>query len=442
MSTKLLKAFITRDDFTVPGDGLIAPIFEISELSRTYSLNMEAIYPTDFNKYIIHSFDYKNIHRLTQQETNLVTFVVHSIVEFASTNPSLSKTRLIHDFLEEFNNNHPTTKVTGFDFSGIVSHGGVMAPNYMVFTVKNIDCHIWLSESYFSRLYPWYDIKVVLPFMDFKSLLSIPNEMVNRLKNFNLVEFNNKIDYERNGKPQTTSKTYNIPYVDPNTKTSYPCYFGFNVYGIAGDNELILRQELYKYLRDVLGIEGTDIEELFPTILDVNEFFIVPRWNDIAIPSRVGLGSINSQVSLAYADTFNTHKFVEVYQNTNFVRDNTYKVPFDYNNINLMVVNGLRSNLVDRDFRSKYPDIISVGTTHMDFSRMSTQTQQLMIILDRMLSVCDSVSQIELLTKLINISNDFQFSITTRRDIEYLSVLHNGYIWYMLPKYEMIRIGV
>lgn len=440
MSTKLLKAFISRDDFTIPGDDLVAPIFEITELSRTYSYNKQSYYPSNYSRYIIHSFDYKNVNKLTDSEANLITGIVVQIVNERTAKSGATKTRFIHDFLEDFNYNNPTSKITSLDYSGLVSHGGVIAPDYMEFTVKDIECKIWLSNDYFSKLYPDNDIKVVLPFHDFKNVIINSPEAVHKLTNFDLVEFNNRIDRDRNGVPQTVSRTFNIPYTIPGTTTSYPCYFGFNIYGISGDNELVIRQELYRYLRDEIGIEAGTIETYFPTILDVNEFFIVPRWTDIAIPSRVGLGSINSQVTPAYADTFDTMKYIEVYKNSNFVRDNTYKVPFEYNNITLMVVNGIRSTEVYKDFYKQYPDIISVGTMHPDFSRMSSNTQQLLVMLDRLINLCDSNTQIELLTKLVEGNSEYIFNLTRRLNTEYVSVLFKNHIWYMLPKYEMLRL--
>ena len=82
-----------------------------------------------------------------------------------------------------------------------------------------------------------------------------------------------------------------------------------------------------------LGMPGSVVEQLFPSILNINEFFITPRWDKIAIPSQVGQASIASQIASAFNEEFDTDKFVQVYNNLTYLRNNTYAVPFDYNNI-------------------------------------------------------------------------------------------------------------
>lgn len=432
--SKVLKAFVSRDDFTSPETEVVSPIYELSEISRTYSKFKEVVYPTDYPKYIIHSFGYKVENKLTNEEANLVTKVIVEFVSFRTEFFSFSKGKVINDFYTTFNSMYPTTPVTELNYNDAITYKGTLAPDFMAFKVQDIECNIYLSNSYFERLYTGYNINIVLPFTNFSTTLRDPGLVVNLLDNFNYTEFNDRVELDKANRPVTVTRIINIPYAIPNTTFTRNCYFAFNIYGIAGDLEYILRFELYDYLQEVIGLTVPEIEALFPTILDINEFFLVPRWKSIAIPSQVGLGNINSQISSTYNSAFDITKFVNIYDEPEFNEVNTYNLPIIYNNLLLTILNGRRSSPEDRDFRNVYGDVITVNSSHPDFSRMSTKTQQLMVVLERMISIADSSNMIQLFNKMLN-TTDYAFRVTERNGVSYLSIFHNEYMIYMVPKY-------
>ena len=230
----------------------------------------------------------------------------------------------------------------------------------------------------------------------------------------------------------------NIPYYAPGATTGKPCYFGFLVYGEQGDFEFIFRLNLYDYLIS-LGLTSQLILSSFPDLLKVNEFFITPRWDLQAIPSSVGNGSINSQVTNAFTDGFDIGKFIPRYTDTDALKSATNKVPVEYNNLLLMVTDGEFSTANLKSFKTLYPDFISISSQHPDFSRMSSQTQQFSILLEYAMKIANTSSYSEMLEVMSQITN-YAFRTIAREGVNYVSVFMGKHQFYFLPRHEYARL--
>jgi hypothetical protein len=129
--------------------------------------------------------------------------------------------------------------------------------------------------------------------------------MMDAITNFSLVQFNKRIEEAKNNQPTTYTAILNIPYKLPNSTVVRDVYFAFNQYGSQGNYDYVLKLRLYEYLLS-LGLTSGYIESIFPSILQINEFFITPRWDRFAIPTQIGQNGILSQISKAFSDTFET----------------------------------------------------------------------------------------------------------------------------------------
>lgn len=437
---KTIKGFITRDDIILPNQSDVAPVFEISDISLTYSRNKQQYYSTNNTSYSLYVFSKEDLDHLSQTEANNIIRVVDELTYFLSQFVVLYDNQAKIDFTNYFNNKYPNTPIVDLDFFNVVSYNTLKTVNYLTFKITGIRCLIWLSDLLFRNIYPDYDISVVLPFSNFASIVNNPASFINALNNFDLVEFNRRIEHDKNNNPTTYTKILNIPYRVPNTNIDKNCYFGFNIYGIRGNFDFILKLELYNYLTTVLGLDGNLIESLFPSILYINEFFITPRWDKIAIPSQIGLNAINSQVTLSYTEPFDTYKFIAIYNDQNYIKENTYNVPFDYNNILLQVTNGRKTDEHIRDFKEYFKDFITVTSTHPDFARMSQRTQRFVSLLESMLEAGDSNSLTEMINKIVANTN-YELYIINRGNTEYLTVLFDEHQIFLLPKYEFFRLA-
>ena len=256
---------------------------------------------------------------------------------------------------------------------------------------------------------------------------------------FDPVIFNGRIEQDKVGYPPTVTRIMNIPYRVPNTTIERNCYFAFNIYGRHGNYDYILKLELYRVLTEELGLSGSFVEEVFPTILRINEFFLVPRWERLAIPSQVGQIGVNSQISKTYSEVYDTRKFIKIYDQDVYIKNNTYDVPVTYNNLLVQVTNGYYSEERIRVFTSCYPDIISVSSLSQDFGRMSSRTQRFIILLENLLDIADSDNQTELFNKVVQ-NDSYLFTIIDRGGVTYVSVFFEEHQYYVIPKFEFLRL--
>jgi hypothetical protein len=440
-----IKAFVTYDPFIDNTSGVVSSIYELSDIGSTYAIEKQQYYNTNDSRYSLYVFKITGATLLGQADSDLILNIVKEFSAYLTNNVYATKQQAILDFTTSFNTNNPTTPISDLTYSNVITSQGIKAPDYVSFTVNDIQASIWLSDDAFRTFYPDYEIGFVLPFDNFTSLVNSPSNFLSALDAFDLVEFNNRIDQAKAEHPPTVTKILNIPYQVPNTTTLRDCYFAFNIYGIQGTYDYILKLELYDYLVNTLGLSGPYIESIFPSILNINEFFILPRWERMALPSYIGQNGINSQITLAFNQPFDVDKYLTVYRDSNnnvdipYLSANTYNVPYDYNNILLHIVNGYYSEANLKDFKEYYSDLITVTSTHPDFSRMSTRTQNLVTLLENMLQIADSDSPVEMFNKLVNNTN-YTFNIINRDGIEYLSSFYDQHQYYVIPKYKFLDL--
>jgi hypothetical protein len=437
---KELKGFMTRDDFIIAANNQVAPVFELSNIAYTYSLQRKQYYSATNSLYSLHAFNLVGTEELLQSEVEVITDVVVKFTTFLTTNQITNKQQTLILFTNNFNAQFPNTPISDLTYNDTVNYNTIKAPDYLSFKIQDINCTIWLSDSVFRTFYPHYDIRIVLPMENFASIVNNTSDFIAALEAMNLMEFNKRIEENKNNAPTTYTKIINIPYRVPNTTVTKNCYFAFNIYGLQGNYDYILKLELYNYLVNTLGLNGEFIESIFPSILNINEFFIVPRWDKVAISAQVGEIGINSQISRTYNETFDQNKFIKIYTNDTYLANNTYNVPFDYNNVLLQVTNGYYTDMDVKDFRSYYNDFITVTSTHPDFARMKTRTQRFISLLENMLDVCNSNNATELFNKVLQ-NKDYRFTIITRAGVSYLSIFYEDHQYYVIPKYQFMLVA-
>lgn len=441
---KEFRCFIENATLASPDTHHTPVIYEISEEGKTYAKRRERKSIKGDDKNLIQSFHTTEENRLTEEYAVMMVKVVEAFNGYVETMIIENKPAIMAGFVKFFNHSNKE-HLSDFSYNIIIKVGDKKYPDYLSFKIEDIKCSVWLSDRTFKLFYPLYDIDVVTPFEEFDTIVKKPSEMLAALGKFDLNKFARRQDEVKDGYPSTFSRVLNIPYRPRKDLKTVDCWFGFNIYGAAGDYEHLMREKLYDYLKD-LGLSDEWIEDHFPSIFEVNEFFIVPEWTDYALPNRNNQGSINSQVNKAYSAPFNMPKYVKAYDGKdNFMRANTYNVPIAYNNLMCRVLNGVYTQEEVQDFKKYYGDLITVSSTSPDFARMSTKTQRFLIVLNHMINVSDAIDQTELFNKLMSDSylldnKLIKFAIAVRRGVTYISTYYDQHRYFMVPRYEFERI--
>lgn len=441
---KEFRCFIENADIASPDTTHTSLVYELSEEGRTFAKHRERRTVKGDDKNVVHSFHVDKNNIMTAEETQLIVKVTTSFNAYLETVIIENRNNIIAGFTKFFNDGNKE-KISKFSYNSLVKLNGAKYPDYFSFETDKFRCSVWLSDTTFKLFYPLYDIDVVTPFEEFDKVVKNPTEMLRHLAEFNLNKFGRRCDYVKNGFPSTYTRFLNIPYKPRKDMKEVDCWFGFNIYGAAGDYEHLMREELYDYLKD-LGLTDQEIEDYFPSIFEVNEFWLLPEWTRFALPGKQNQGRINSHVTKSFVEPFNVRKFVKVYEGKDsWMKSNTYDVPLATNNLLCRIMNGYYTEERYKDFLKYYGDILTLSTTSPNFANMTTRTQNFIYLLSYITNIADAVDQTELFTKLManqhKIDNEtIRFAISSRRGVVYVSVYWDNHRYFMIPRYEYERL--
>lgn len=430
---KQVRCFIIDTQHVTPDTNTVSELFELSEFSRTFAKRKEERKLKDDARNIIVSFHHNDDNHLTDDEVQLIISVTNRFATHATNTPTDRKSEIINNFINDHNLS-ASAPMLSFNYNELVELDNARYPDFFTFETDELAASVWLSDATFKLTYPLYDIVTILPFENFQNIVRDNRQMVDALGKVTMSDLIERINLATNGYPPSYNKATNIPYYEVKGAEPIDCYFGTNIWGEHGNYDYIIKEDILGKLKD-LGLEDEFIEEHFPDIYKVNEFFFIPQWERYAIPYKTGQGSINSQITSTYNEPFTIGRFVPVYaDDTNYLRDNTLTVPYPYNNINLLVVNGKYTREEIRKFDGLFGDLIAVPTGHPDFARMSGPTQRFMINMTYLMHVADSADQTEVFNKIMATS-ELRITFSNRNDIEYLSASVDEHRYYILPRY-------
>ena len=215
MSTQI-KGFITRDDFVTPRNQEVSPLYELSELSYTYSYRKQVIYPNDQPTYALHVFHAETtgstvVPQITQLQSQAIVRVVSEFSDYLTGNPIATKQQAIVNFTNQHNALFPDRPITNLTYNTVKIHNNIRVPDYLTFTILNIDCSIWTDDQMFQTFYPKYDIRTVFPFNNFANIVQNTSQMLDALGQFDPVIFNERIEQDKVGYPPTVTRIMNHP---------------------------------------------------------------------------------------------------------------------------------------------------------------------------------------------------------------------------------------
>ena len=170
--SKEIKAFVTSDIFVDNSIGIVSPLFELSDIALTYSKNRRQYFSTINPIYSLYLFKAIDLTTLTQDEVNDVINVIIELSNFLSTTQLTSKQQILISFTNNYNQLNPTSTVDNLVYNNTVDVNLVRSVDYLSFTIREINCEIWLSDSIFRTFYPDYEVSIVLPFINFPQIVN------------------------------------------------------------------------------------------------------------------------------------------------------------------------------------------------------------------------------------------------------------------------------
>lgn len=151
---KVIKGFITRDDFIDNAVAKVAPIYEISEQALTYSIDRKQYYFSLDTKYSLYTFRLENVTNLSQEVVDNIILVVKELADFLTATTITEYNQQIIAFTNHFNRAYPTLSLSEIYYTNILEYKGVKSPDFVSFIFKDVNAALNLRNYGYNILLP------------------------------------------------------------------------------------------------------------------------------------------------------------------------------------------------------------------------------------------------------------------------------------------------
>lgn len=394
----LILAFLTKQDFIKNTPGQVNDFFELSPLSLSYSKTRGEYQHETHRGSVLHTF--LSNYPETGMPYELLSSEVKTIMDVAQT---------VHTYCSEVIGSVNTPNLTAFvqaqhfeliqSFTvGAVHEGDHLKLPEWISWKKNdsdgSDVRVWLRNTAFENQYANFNIVVSPPISQVNLLFGNYASVASALRATTMPDLIDSAQVKADGYPPTYTRFITLKYYNITNPTQYTeTQWGFLIYGKNGDNIDSLKDALVNYLLENSSHSQEDWQKILPEVFKRTEFLIFPRWDKVSIQNSNPLASL-------YASIYNVDDMLSyvlrnnpIEANAAYVQNKLNVLPIDYKAITLAAIPG-ETNDGDKDSLIEiFPDYIPIGTSDIDFNRMTVRTRNWVIHLVNMVVVAETITE-------------------------------------------------
>lgn len=247
---------------------------------------------------------------------------------------------------------------------------------------------VWFTNSAFEGQYDEYEITVIPPFLPLNQFFGQAAAVKALLNGRSYSVEMETINTARGISPESVlwGNTYN--YVNPlNNADRTPAKFACLIYGLAGNNDDVLKQAIIDYLLANSDHTRDEWKQILPELFQRKEFLVYPQWTNIAIENTDGgANAVYSPVidAIAVVEKMVVDSFEYA---PDHVRNYGQTMAFPYMSVALGTIGHIENLNGWAKITQVYPDYFFTSTSSLDFDRMSRKTQDWVILMQGMLRV-------------------------------------------------------
>jgi len=375
------------------GTSMVSPLGELSTLARTYSTKQRDYTSAGLTDYTLTSFfeddNTGNAIELVATSTAIVILNAIKIYGTTTVGPIIDSA-----FYGQITTTY-AAKVTNFTYGAWVSVGAIRMPEWVswdsleVQTVQGTPGHvkIWLSDTAFTTQYDQYEIRWA-GLKDSNPSFIFQNNIggVQSLAALNTADIvTNNLDAIKAGYPESKVTLYRFDYVPINPAIPpIPFWWAVANYSLYGDTLDTVKQDITTALLLNSTYTFNQWATYFPSLFKKSEFYILPRWDRIAIPNLAVQAGMHSSITNALDGLRYTKQHIPTYLPTD-VDANLSVFNALYKTLSVLVVGDAGNLNGMTKIESLYPDYLPVPTTAPDFGRMSVKTQAWAMLLEQLI---------------------------------------------------------
>lgn len=282
------------------------------------------------------------------------------------------------------------TKIMYARVGDMKTNGDIWLPEYLRYqvAVKQPDnsylpgdlVQIWFADDSFRRQYSTYDIAIVPPVKNLDDLHNNKADVTELVNSRTSIEQLNLVKAAAGKEPYTVLQCQTYDWIDKTDREyKLPTDWTVVIWGPAGDNPDIIREELVDYILDNSQYPRSEWEKILPDLFISTEFTFIPNWDQYAIENKtLQQGLYSPMLGVKYAAELAARGMptYPVEHTDLYLRASTHP----YKSLSFVVCGGPRNRDGIFDFYQKFKDYVSISTTHLDFDRISPRTTEWMLL--------------------------------------------------------------
>jgi len=394
---KTIQGFVTKSDSVLNGVGQVGDFFEISPTSMTYSRQSGEYQHLSYQGDVLHTFQSVDTatsvpYVLTDTQVSEIFGVIASVLSYASSHYPPYDTQ---DFKASVQADF-SGKIESLSLGPIRTGTQKSLPEWLSWTSlqdPNTTVKIWICNEAFEDQYTGFEIVTIPPISDLDSFFGNYGDMVSKLKLVTSTVLLDKVQDSKNGYPDTYTRFVSFDFVNQNnTAQTTSVDWGVLVYGKTGDNVDSIKDAIVEYVLANSTKTKAEWEIIFPDLFRRTEFLFIPRWDKISIPNLTDLSALySSLLNPMEVITYAKAKWSSV--SASWVESNLRLIPFDYKAISLVALTGENNVTAKSDLSVLFSDYLPIGTSVLDFNRMSVYTRNWVIIMVELIKLAETATE-------------------------------------------------
>lgn len=427
-----LRGFVTSSVLMSHVPNQISPLGQLSAYSRSFSRTVSTYGLDAYPTLRLHSFSARLDATETSVDTPLQTLslrVSQWLMNAAFSGTITDNEQECFDLLQS----QFASEIIVEEIGQMVTDNTIWLPEYILFkgvglTESETVVRLWFSDAAFRNQYDLYEIIVVSPVDDLDDLHQNRTAVAALLSSLTIPDHLMKVETVRAGIPDTLTVSENYDWVDPiDPSLRFQTPWTVITYGAAANNADLIKQTITDYVVENSSYTRTEWEAKYPDLFLPNEFYISPFWQNVALPdlsAEFGIYSPtvkHNQVMPYAVQTFHglTESFIQA--NVDVSSSITKSLSF------IAVGNNRNVDGVYR-FSERWPSYCLLGTTTLDFNRLSPLTQGFISLLTELLLAAETMTVYSTVpTGMSRIKRgDHYYVASTYEGIQYLVFLKSN----------------
>lgn len=421
-----LKGFIEIDALASSTPGAIAILGQLSTKSMTYSTTISDYSSGSVPSYMLSAFTSANASGNITVPAPLVS-QVFSLVDWVYKNQLLptaatTATNLVTAIAAQYGSN-----INSIACGTLISNGTVSLPEYISWVNPSITTgdptagatvKIWFADRSFQNQYDGGSITILPPIPSLSTFFSGAATLANAVNNYSYTSRINAVQTASAGQPATTIVPITYNYVDPtNPSNRIATNWTALIYGQAGNTVDALNAAVRSYIAANSQQSQSSWQAILPDLYNSTEFYILPRWQNVAIPSLSVLSGSYSSIVQPYKElNYVARVFTSMSQA--FIQSNLAVLPTNYDSLEILVIGASTNPTSEQNVWTLFPDIINVPTEDTAYNTMSATTRAWLSMIVTLLNLAE--------TATANSTLPSGVSRATRNNVLFLSQMFQG----------------